>query len=294
MTVGDFRDWLLSETTTTEVLARLAPGLTPEMAAAVSKIMRNQDLILAAKKVEVVTRFRDTIGLKGRMSVRVCSRTTRPMIPSAALPPPCVDGLMLRLRRCRHRHQPGKRQRQRHPQTCSPCSMTLISRFEIPTQSCVLTHVTTSIEAIASRRARGPRVPVDRRHRSRECVVRRHPGNAQGRARGSVVAEARHGRRQRHVLRDRPGLGPVGRRASRRRSADARSPRLRSRPRRSNRCWSTRSSASSAPSISTTARRSSAPASRTISAASSWACRWDATSATPTTPKPIRTTWTCC
>ncbi|MFN3625895.1 MAG: ethanolamine ammonia-lyase subunit EutB, partial [Hyphomicrobium sp.] len=69
MTVGEFRDWLLSEAATTPVLTRLAPGLTPEMAAATAKIMRNQDLILGAKKVEVVTRFRDTIGLKGRMSV---------------------------------------------------------------------------------------------------------------------------------------------------------------------------------------------------------------------------------
>ena len=71
MTVGEFRDWLLSEAATTEVLARLAPGITSEMAAATSKVMRNQDLILAAHKVEVVTRFRDTIGLKGRMAVRL-------------------------------------------------------------------------------------------------------------------------------------------------------------------------------------------------------------------------------
>ena len=65
MTVGEFRDWLLSEAATTEALSKLAPGITPEMAAATSKIMRNQDLILAARKVEVVTRFRGTIGLKG-------------------------------------------------------------------------------------------------------------------------------------------------------------------------------------------------------------------------------------
>jgi ethanolamine ammonia-lyase large subunit len=71
MTVGDFHDWLLSDAATTEVLARIAPGITPEMAAAVSKIMRNQDLILAARKVDVVTRFRDTLGLKGRMAVRL-------------------------------------------------------------------------------------------------------------------------------------------------------------------------------------------------------------------------------
>src|SRR5581483_2393688 len=71
LTVGGFRDWLLADTTTSDVLARLAPGVTPETAAAVSKLMRNQDLILAARKCRVVTRFRDTIGLPGRLSVRL-------------------------------------------------------------------------------------------------------------------------------------------------------------------------------------------------------------------------------
>src|SRR5205807_8879929 len=67
LTVGEFRDWLLSEQATTERLAALAPGLMPEMAAAVSKLMRLQDLISAARKCSVVTRFRSTIGLPGRM-----------------------------------------------------------------------------------------------------------------------------------------------------------------------------------------------------------------------------------
>ncbi len=93
MTVGDFRDWLLAETTTTEVLARLAPGLTPEMVAAVSKIMRNQDLILAAKKVEVVTRSPRHHRPQGPHVGARASRTTRRTIPRAS-PPPCVDGLM--------------------------------------------------------------------------------------------------------------------------------------------------------------------------------------------------------
>ena len=56
LTVGAFRDWLLSDATTTSVLAELAPGLTPEMAAAVSKLMRNQDLVLVAKKCQVTRR----------------------------------------------------------------------------------------------------------------------------------------------------------------------------------------------------------------------------------------------
>jgi len=71
LTVGDFRNWLLSYETNTEQLKSIAPGITPEMAAAVSKIMRNQDLILVARKIETVTRFRTTIGLKGHFSTRL-------------------------------------------------------------------------------------------------------------------------------------------------------------------------------------------------------------------------------
>ena len=71
MTVGDFRNWLLSDAADSLTLARVAPGITPEMAAAVSKLMRNQDLILVARKCQVVTRFRNTIGLPGHLSVRL-------------------------------------------------------------------------------------------------------------------------------------------------------------------------------------------------------------------------------
>src|SRR5947209_11002812 len=71
LTVGAFRDWLLSDAATTEGLQKLARAITPEMAAGVSKLMRNQDLILVAKKCQVTTRFRNTIGLSGRMSVRL-------------------------------------------------------------------------------------------------------------------------------------------------------------------------------------------------------------------------------
>jgi ethanolamine ammonia-lyase large subunit len=71
LTVGGFRDWLLSEHADETALRALAPGLTPEMAAAVSKIMRVQDLILVAQKINVVTRFRNTVGLRGRMSTRL-------------------------------------------------------------------------------------------------------------------------------------------------------------------------------------------------------------------------------
>jgi ethanolamine ammonia-lyase large subunit len=145
MTVGDFRDWLLAETTTTEVLTRLAPGLTPEMVAAVSKIMRNQDLVLAAKKVEVVTRFRDTIGLKGRMSVRV--QPNHPTDDPKGIAASCVDGLMYGCGDAVIGINPAS---DNVNAIISMLNMldTLISRFEIPTQSCILTHVTTTIEAI--------------------------------------------------------------------------------------------------------------------------------------------------
>ena len=62
LTVGDFRNWLLSDHATPEMLASIRAGITPEVAAAVSKIMRNQDLILVAAKCQVQTAFRSTIG----------------------------------------------------------------------------------------------------------------------------------------------------------------------------------------------------------------------------------------
>jgi ethanolamine ammonia-lyase large subunit len=71
LTVGGFRDWLLSDAATSATLRDVSPGITPEMAAGVSKLMRNQDLILVAKKCAATTAFRNTIGLKGRMSVRL-------------------------------------------------------------------------------------------------------------------------------------------------------------------------------------------------------------------------------
>lgn len=152
LTVGDFRDWLLSENATTEVLTQLAPGLTPEMVAAVSKLMRNQDLILVAKKCQVITRFRNTIGLPGRMSVRL-----QPNHPTDALPgiaAAMLDGLL---------YGSGDAVIGINPATDSLPALgklnhmldDVIRRFEIPAQSCVLTHVTNTIELIKRN------VPVD-------------------------------------------------------------------------------------------------------------------------------------
>jgi len=146
MTVGEFRDWLLSQAATTDVLGRIGSGITPEMAAATSKIMRNQDLILAARKVEVVTRFRDTIGLKGRMSVRL--QPNHPTDDRRGIAASIVDGLVLGC---------GDAVIGVNPAGDNVATILdllamlddIIQRFDIPTQSCVLTHVTTSIEAIS-------------------------------------------------------------------------------------------------------------------------------------------------
>ncbi len=213
MTVGEFRDWLLSDEATTGVLASLAPGITPEMAAATSKIMRNQDLILAARKVEVVTRFRDTIGLKGRMAVRL--QPNHPTDDKRGIAASIVDGLMLGCGDAVIGINPAS------DNTAAIIELLamlddVIRRFDIPTQSCVLTHVTTSIEAIS----RG--APVDLVFQSiggTEAVNASFGVTLEMLREGREAAlsiEARHDRRQRHVLRNRTGLGAVGRRPSRR------------------------------------------------------------------------------
>ena len=92
LTVGAFRDWLLSDQATPEVLRDLAPGLTPEMVAAVSKLMRNQDLILVARKCHVVTRFRSTIGLPGHLAVRL--QPNHPTDDPRGIMASTLDGLM--------------------------------------------------------------------------------------------------------------------------------------------------------------------------------------------------------
>ncbi|MBS0370143.1 MAG: ethanolamine ammonia-lyase subunit EutB [Proteobacteria bacterium] len=145
LTVGDFRNWLLSDLATEATLARLAPGLTPEMAAAVSKIMRIQDLILVAKKCRVVTAFRTTVGLPGRLSTRL--QPNHPTDDPAGVSASVVDGLM---------YGNGDAVIGINPATDNVNAVitliqmldAVIRRYEIPTQSCVLTHVTTSIEAI--------------------------------------------------------------------------------------------------------------------------------------------------
>jgi ethanolamine ammonia-lyase large subunit len=145
LTVGEFRDWLLHETTDAGTLAACAPGITPEMAAAVSKLMRNQDLILAARKCHVVTRFRTTIGLPGHLAVRL--QPNHPTDDLQGIGASILDGLM---------YGAGDAVVGINPASDALATMMnlwhmmdeLRSRFHIPMQSCVLTHVTTQIQAI--------------------------------------------------------------------------------------------------------------------------------------------------
>jgi ethanolamine ammonia-lyase large subunit len=152
LTVGSFREWLLSAAASAELLKTTAPGITPEMAAAVSKLMRNQDLILAAKKMEVVTAFRDTIGLRGRMSVRL--QPNHPFDDKKGITASILDGILL---------GSGDACIGSNPASDDPAIIgtllrmldDIIARLQIPTQSCVLSHVTTTLALIEQR------APVD-------------------------------------------------------------------------------------------------------------------------------------
>ncbi len=142
LTVGGFRDWLLSGEGD---LVALRPGLTPEMVAAVSKIMRLQDLIAVAARCQVTSAFRNTIGLPGRLSVRL--QPNHPTDDISGIAAATLDGLLLGA---------GDAVIGINPATDSPeqtirlldMLATVIDRYAIPTQSCVLAHVTTTLRCI--------------------------------------------------------------------------------------------------------------------------------------------------
>jgi len=145
LTVGGFRDWLLSDEATTPALAALAPGVTPEMAAAVSKISRVQDLMLMAAKCTVVTRFRNTLGLPGRLSVRL--QPNHPTDDTRGIAASILDGLLLGSGDAVIGINPATDSRERtHALLCMLDEIR--SKLEIPTQSCVLAHVTTTLDLI--------------------------------------------------------------------------------------------------------------------------------------------------
>jgi ethanolamine ammonia-lyase large subunit len=152
LTVGGFRNWLLDEETDAARLAAVAAGITPEMAAAVSKIMRNQDLILVASKCQVTTAFRNTLGLAGCLSTRL--QPNHPTDDMGGIAVSILDGLL---------YGSGDAVIGINPATDNVAQVTrllsmldeIIRHFGIPTQSCVLTHVTNTLEAI------GRGAPVD-------------------------------------------------------------------------------------------------------------------------------------
>lgn len=154
LSVGEFRDFLLHTDTDSLVLERICKGITPEMASAVSKIMRNQDLILVSSKREVVSRFRNTLGLKNRFSTRL--QPNHPTDDARGILTSIIDGLFL---------GSGDAVIGINPATDSPEKThelllmmdTLRQKFQIPTQSCVLSHITTILELLDKEQ----NVPVD-------------------------------------------------------------------------------------------------------------------------------------
>ncbi len=144
-TVGEFRDWLLSDAATSQSLAALAPALTPEIAAAVSKLMRLQDLILISRKISVVTRFRTTVGLPGRLSTRL--QPNHPTDDARGIAASILDGLLL---------GSGDAVIGINPVSDNVATTIILlelidrirTRFDIPTQSCVLAHLTTQMQAM--------------------------------------------------------------------------------------------------------------------------------------------------
>lgn len=145
LTVGGFREYLLSDTTTDQDLEEISSALLPEMVAAVSKIMRNQDLIAVSKKIEVVTKFRSTVGLRGHCSIRL--QPNHPTDDMKAITASIIDGLL---------YGCGDAVIGINPATDSVDQLTnlyhhldkLISGLKIPSQSCILGHITNQIEAI--------------------------------------------------------------------------------------------------------------------------------------------------
>ena len=145
LTVGGLRDKLLSYDTTTDSLAALAPGLTPEMAAGVSKLMRVQDLVSVARKIHVVTRFRTTVGLAGRLSTRL--QPNHPTDDPVGIAAAIIDGLLLGSGDAVIGINPAA-DNVASTRTLLQIIDSVRERYAIPTQSCVLAHITTQLAAL--------------------------------------------------------------------------------------------------------------------------------------------------
>jgi ethanolamine ammonia-lyase large subunit len=144
-TVGGLRDWLLSDEANTNILTSITNALTPEMVAAVSKLMRNQDLILVAQKCEVITQFRTTLGLKGTLSTRL--QPNHAADDFKGILASTIDGLL---------YGSGDAVIGINPVTDNPAIVSALVnmleelrvKFSIPIQTCVLAHVTTTLQCI--------------------------------------------------------------------------------------------------------------------------------------------------
>jgi ethanolamine ammonia-lyase large subunit len=145
LTVGDFRNWLLNEKTDSDAIRRVSKGITPEMAAAVSKLMRISDLISVSKKIRVITKFRNTIGLEGRLSVRL--QPNHQTDDLAGITASLIDGLLYGCGDAVIGINPVS---DNLPRVSSLLKLldTIRLEYKIPTQSCILSHITTTIELI--------------------------------------------------------------------------------------------------------------------------------------------------
>ena len=224
LTVGGLRDWLLSDSATTSQLAAVAPGLTPEMVAAVSKICRNQDLIAISAKCRIVTSFRNTIGLSGRLSSRL--QPNHPTDDPKGILASIIDGLLLGSGDAVIGVNPAGDS----PDRCYEL-LSLIDdvrqRLAIPTQSCVLTHVSTTIGLAARARpvdlvfqSIGGTQATNRSFGVELAMLREAP-------RRRARSQARDSRQQCDVLRNRAREFVVSRRKPRLRSTDVGSASLR-------------------------------------------------------------------
>jgi len=152
LTVGELRDWLLDPATSGADIKALKWGLTPEMVAAVSKIMRPQDLIAVSAKIEIVTRFRSTIGLKGRLSTR--NQPNHPTDDSRGIALSALDGLLMGAGDAVIGVNPATDSVPDYIRICEVLEA-IRTQLDIPTQHCCLGHVTTALAAM------GQGAPVD-------------------------------------------------------------------------------------------------------------------------------------
>ncbi len=289
MTVGQFREFLLRDETTDAVLKPLHRAITPEIAAAVVKIMSNKDLIVAASKIRNVTRCRNTMGLPGTLGIRLQPNHPADSLDGILLS--TLDGLLFGCGDAVIGVNPATESVETVGSILHVLQQ-LVETLQIPTQTCVLSHVTTQLAAME----RG--APVDLLFQSIAGTQRANESFGTGLAQ---LDEGRQRVLEHHQSRDVAWIGSqvmyfeTGKEAlSRPRPITAwtSSPWKRvptASPDYSIRSWSTRSSASSGPNTSTTKGKFSGRGWKITSWGSFSACRWDAMSATPTTPMPIRT-----